>query len=62
MDAGSVGGSGTLNKFAVAAVKMANDAAKTEGKAMTKLLDGAAHVANNANHDPAKGKIIDTHA
>ena len=62
MDAGSVGGAGTLGKLAVATVKVAHDAAKTEGKAMVKLLDGAAHAAEKANHDPEKGKIIDTHA
>ncbi len=62
MDAGSVAGPGTLNKLGVAAAKMSNDAAKVEGKATKQLLESAAHVARNANHDPEKGRIIDTHA
>ncbi len=57
-----MGGSGTAGQLAVAALKLTADAAKVEGKAMTKLLDSAAEVAHNANRDPGKGQIIDTHA
>lgn len=62
MDAGSVAGSGTLNKFAAAAVKLANDSTKTQGKAAARLLQDSGQVVHNANRDPAKGRIIDTHA
>ncbi|MCP5039968.1 MAG: hypothetical protein GY944_02990 [bacterium] len=62
MSVGSVGGEAPPQSIATAPSKKAHDAIKAEGEAATKLLEGAAQVAKNANDDPERGRIIDIHA
>ncbi len=62
MNIGSVGADGPPQSIQTATITKANDAIKAEGDAATKLLEGAAQVAEHANSDPEKGRIIDVHA
>lgn len=62
MSAGAIGDAAPPQSLQTAMIRKQNDAIEAEGKAATKLLEGAAQVAKNANSDPEKGRVIDVHA
>lgn len=62
MNIGSAGADGPPQSIQTATLKKSHDAIRAEGQAATKLLEGAAQVAKNANSVPEKGRIVDVHA
>lgn len=62
MSGGAIENSALPQSLQIAAIRKQHDAIEVEGKAATKLLEGAAEVAKSANGDPEKGRVIDIHA
>ena len=58
MDVQSAAEATTSVAHSVRALEISNDAAKTEGKAAVKLIEGSAQ----GNVDPSKGANVDIHA
>lgn len=58
----AVGNGGRVTSIAVETVRKTNDVAKTEGKAMVKLINDADKVAKSLNNDSGRGRIIDIRA
>ena len=60
MDVQSAAEATTSVAHSVRALEISNDAAKTEGKAAVRLIEGAGPAQGNV--DPSKGANVDIHA
>ncbi len=62
MSVEAVGNAGRVTSIAVETIRKTNDVAKAEGRAMVRLIDDAAMVAESTSSDSGRGRIIDIRA